>query len=59
MAGNECHELEILLQSLQSVSPNSSDQDPEKAKDIVIDISELLSTELSSVQHGKCLFAFN
>ena len=53
MSSEQCQELSELIQLLGSVSPGATDADPGKADNIVVDISQLLSNETSTVHNGK------
>ena len=46
-------EVELLLEKLQEYSPLNCNADGDRAKDIVVDISELLSDELTSIDYGE------
>lgn len=51
MSGKE--EVELLLEKLREFTNGDGNADAEKARDVVIDIAELLSTELSSIEYGE------
>lgn len=52
MAAGSKEEVQLLLDKLHDFSPNGT-ADADKAKDVIVDITELLSTDLSSIQYGK------
>lgn len=52
--GGREEELDLLLGKLQSFGPGNGQGDPDAAKDVIVDIAELLAVDLTPAQYGMC-----
>lgn len=51
--GGREEEIELLLGKLQSFGPGNGQGDPDAAKDVIVDIAEILAVDLTPAQYGK------